>query len=755
MVELVMAAQIAQQALQTHEELVSRLSPRAKERLPSFLQLLASHQTGSSTKSRSGSAMTPRPTHHRRASNRSIMSIDSIVSPASSRDGGYLSPESMSPPKGLRTLRMVDSLGVHARPRRAAKPSKRPGARASDPPLEQELYYAQLQQADMDQRIAELEAALTEAQEGQEAQRRAAARLRKENETVYRNLARAESLLAESNTLRGMPLPVNRVARGQQGGATENVDERTWRRQRKESRYMSDHSDGGGRPPSAQEVTMSRQSSTVGEFIDSIANRHSIASLSTHTDRSRSTSPVPSNRSPSSRSTIKLSSRHISAGAPLIESRKVRKKVSPSAFLSPVRQPPLSAGKTGDRSRVVTPQVKIDPPQSEPPSPLHVRRLSHKSSLSPLNRERLSPVSRPLSPAESIASMASLVSRLSASPGYTSVSSRMASMRQYVAKHLGAGARTLGSELGSQYGAFSPDSMRLGTADAELQGTGAGVNAGGDETEWEDDDDPDHAPYGPADEEVAYLGGLLASDIEADGSPSSSPAALPPQISAALSSMASAMGPGGIEDLWSRPDRLLRRASRLALIKHDKSPAKLRKQSEWVDVTPTPTKLVVKNKSPLVTRSQAQFGQGQSRFARSPGPLMLRRLVKTDVDLFSPRSADASFSDAQSRLRPLPAGPKGLPRQLRAGDVNAGKDRGQQATSVGKAENTHDSSEEGWQDDWKEPRTVPGRLVHDLFVWLIIALEWTVYVFVLLVKMGLDLQEGKQGIMYVFLNMVG
>jgi hypothetical protein len=307
----------------------------------------------------------------------------------------------------------------------------------------------------------------------------------------------------------------------------------------------------------------------------------------------------------------------------------------------------------------------------------------------------------------------------------------------------------------------------------------------GEEAEWEDENE-----YIP-DEEVAYLESIL-SDAEAGGQseeegegeegrwPASSPAMLPPQISAALSSMAAAMGSGGIigHNLWSQQKQGLVRTAHEGLPRrHSQTSSRSRKLKvqmrgdvdEWVDLHPTPTKaakngLLVRAGSTIGSRSPLlSLRKGQSRFARSPGPLLLRRLKGKgenigevggdEGDLFSPQNVASggqapsrqigwgvdriNASAAASRIRTRP---RITPKARPALDD-------QDSSSRAHVYETHADGNTTDNDDWKEPRTIPGRLVHDLFVWVIIALEWTVYVFVLLIKMGLDLQEGKQGIM--------
>jgi hypothetical protein len=149
--------------------------------------------------------------------------------------------------------------------------------------------------------------------------------------------------------------------------------------------------------------------------------------------------------------------------------------------------------------------------------------------------------------------------------------------------------------------------------------------------------------------------------------------------------------------------------------------------------------MLTASKSPLLRKS---------RFNRSPGPLLFRRMIKADPtvegDIFSPTSTSLGTG---SRFSPRLAG---ADRDFQSGRKRSNVEENVVPHPGRQDQMGHSNSsdiEASNADDWIEPRTVPGRLLHDIFVWVIIALEWTVYVLVLLVKMGLDLQEGKQGIM--------
>jgi len=425
----------------------------------------------------------------------------------------YLSsPRSLSPSpeRPFRTIRAKDSSLPFPHHNFATKPRPR---HVSDSTSNQSPHWARMQ-AEADERIASLEQALAEARESEDAQRKLAARLRRNFDKLQRDFERAEERMSRE------PVPVVPIV------ATPRERE-GWRR--REATVDNDlrASYAGARaeakikvgwgssafpefpvgPSSLQredepelgEVVEQLERMTVETVRGQRPTMMTMESTSLIQQIEDMTSPASTTSSAGSTTLHRaetLSRRSVHRLALPLESRKVRKKVSSSNFAGPQRNDARS-------STPLSPRLRVD--TVSPLSPVvSLPRRSFKRSGIPSQLPRVTP----------------------ASP--SSISSRMATMRSFVSTNLGlepspSRGRTLDSQRGSKFG---------------------------------DDDDWDQLVRPIQDSQDGQPG---SSDEDSDQY-SEPPAPLPPHVSAALSSLALALAPHA--DLPGSIPRLPKRSPR-------------------------------------------------------------------------------------------------------------------------------------------------------------------------------------------------
>lgn len=401
----------------------------------------------------------------------------------------YLSsPLSFSPPppdRPFRTIRATDTSLPF--PLDNSNTKTRPRHTSSSHPSP---HYVRLQ-AETDERIASLEQALAEARESEDAQRKLAARLRRDFDKLQRDFERAERRMLREP----VDVPVVATPKERDGWRrTENTIDRdlraTYARAKAEeerrigwrSTAFPDFAPGPSRSRRVGEPKLGEVTERLGRMkVDTIVTERptytSMVSSSSVQQIDEMTSPgsTTSVGSTTVQRAETLSRRSVHRLALPLERRKVRKMVSPAKFAGPSKRPDSTL------STPLSPRLRVE--VVSPPS----------STFSPPHGSyRESPYPSPQPHATT------------ASP--TSLSSKIASMRTYVTAKLGLAAsptlgRTLGSELGSDFGDDRERRLR------SLEDINPATS--------EDDSDQYSEP----------------------------PAPLPPHVSAALSSLAIALAP--------------------------------------------------------------------------------------------------------------------------------------------------------------------------------------------------------------------
>nr|XP_018267022.1 uncharacterized protein I303_01004 [Kwoniella dejecticola CBS 10117]OBR89180.1 hypothetical protein I303_01004 [Kwoniella dejecticola CBS 10117] len=353
-------------------------------------------------------------------------------------------------------------------------------------------------QIEAEDRIMALEQALSEARDGEEAQRKTAARWRKEADKMQRELVRVDE---------------DRVKSEQEALRDSVVGQAGWRKRTeqpevvhqagvflKETVRSPEHQDLGWGYTSYPEFPSSGPSRiktphpmraghgySSSTLVESESRRPSLLTVQTIPVDSLDTLSVtsfederdPESIRPKAGSSSRGSLRHSSTK----ETKTLKRMTSKFKFLSPkmIRFRGSSEGDaTKQDSTSLTPRVTIESPQ---PSPSSNRRRgtsvdgsqssgrSVRKSPYPLRKPTLpddSPIARrtiDFAPSRDISRESSLSP--SVSPAFASLSSRMASVRAQINRSLSldpsmfAGmGRTLGSELGSEYGEDWDKGMR-------------------------------------------------------------------------------------------------------------------------------------------------------------------------------------------------------------------------------------------------------------------------------------------------------
>ncbi|KAK4687516.1 hypothetical protein P7C73_g2593, partial [Tremellales sp. Uapishka_1] len=418
--ELTMAARVADQALRHHEQMIAVLPPQVRAAIPHLIHIHPS--------SRYSSSGSPGPSRLRESTSSTVLSLGQDT-PLFSDNGAMelpldfidCPPNSSSDSEDERqygTVRQGDP--QHLRPKLFSLPSST--SITSSPHVAR---LSILQQAENDDRFMALEQALAEAREGEENQRKAAARLRKEVDKLQREFTKTEerAAAAEAHQLLGIgSTPIHRE-NWKRKEVVEIRERGTYRGKRTDSTASpcasklgkdATGTTSGGKigwgsttfpeyPPGPASRTKAKESPQPSRWDEEVERSK------TTTDGGTAKRPIPLLPQEDEKRSASDSMPGRTLNLP-----KMRKRVSKSNFLSPAKHAPPPSRP----SRSPSPLFGV--------SPIHPRARSITPS--PFRNQTISP---------------------SGSPGFASLSSRMASMRQYVGANLG---RTLGSELGSEFG---------------------------------------------------------------------------------------------------------------------------------------------------------------------------------------------------------------------------------------------------------------------------------------------------------------
>lgn len=696
-------------------------------------------------------------------------------------------------------------------------------------PSESHARISALQQELAEEKIQALEAALSEAMEGEESQRKAAARLRREVEKLQRDYERAESdmeahqaegaLVTELGGYHGSNRPLRRQhdhstlrnTRSSSSGPRQEPIEG----QKASFRWGSTtfpeflSSQAATRPddvngededyePDLGEVTDKMKKPTLtGESGSSISSRSYPGSVngsrfSTLPSRSvGATTPMRlsgtlamsslSSRSQSGRSTCSASGLrgHQTLSAIHRDNRRPRKQVSRSSFLDPSSQSEADTSNSEFRSR--TPTVTIQAPEE-------TRQFSSVDSQQTGNSRRIrkSPwptpyrsnpgISAPRSMRAGKDSSSASSKSPSLSPAYATISSRMAAMSAFVAaaleespsKNIGAlpMGRSLGSELGSEYGDRPESSLRL-VEDSVLRPTPSrSARSTRSYGSYRSDDDG----------RSVYSEGYFEP-----------PALLPASVSAALSSLAEALAPytspAPPEGLPKQSQGLFHRYTDPALDPDARNlfeEAFTARKIRWADAQTS--SLEASADGPAQDsgiETESVFASGKTSSIIKLAMAEAQVLVQA-----SPKYPMAMSKNARSRLYEQlqsPSKPQGRPTYMRHGSSdgsialahrrrssNQAKFASQSVTAEARAvvkgrtttkvderepDSLHVMEEEDdeWVDDKDSPEpeddgplTIPGRVVHDIICLIAIFIDFIECFVFVVYRILLDLRYKRK-----------
>jgi hypothetical protein len=334
------------------------------------------------------------------------------------------------------------------------------------------------------------------------------------------------------------------------------------------------------------------------------------------------------------------------------------------------------------------------------------------------------------------------VSYRSLSPMLSTLTSRMAFMRTFVADNI---QRTLGSELGSEFG----DDWRSETDRGRLSTFTSGSR------------DASSAGPGGADLDVnGKIGDQLNDDIHDDNEwtdeeadvfqPYTDPAPLPPRVSAALSSLAIALAPASVfappqdSSVPILPRGSLREPGLDAAAYDLLSEAVRMRKIRWADGSPANSSSSCGSAKKARTNGRSTLGSRVSTFAP---PMHWMPEDPWEAEDYPDELSDGSTGIRPSRRRLVHrnvSGTSGSSIALAHRRVNSISisqplpDPSVQLSRavIGKTALTK-VDVVGWQT---EPKTIPAKLVHDVCVYIRIMLEWIECTVIVLLKMLLDVR---------------
>ncbi|RSH92804.1 hypothetical protein EHS25_008250 [Saitozyma podzolica] len=920
--ELLMAAQVADKALRSHEAVVALLPTSTKSRVPHLVSLAPAARSRTHSRTASiASLSSPRNSHLRKRSLASG-SVGSVASPApssptdgpgpglasrGSRHSPSVSLAEGTPPHKASLHRSAphESTGGHGYSVHRRKVSRTKlfsshssGSRIVSP---SHGHWSALQQAEQDERVVSLEQALAEARDSEEAQRKVAARLRKDVDKLQREFERTEERMVEVGTEKvfGIGTPREVVAWKPRDGTIGKGKRPNWVKSKtygpdstpdqqdrlgwgstafpefpaRPSRFPLRHRESNDQlanararlarismdtvrstTPTHSPPTAGTQRSQPFPDVHELRSNLSMRSVD-EVDLSSSDPPTPKSPAKPRERSISLTRREGRMSLRTADAQ-LRKKSSKGTFLSPAKA--LTAispadrkhkgkgkgkGKETEQVPPSTPRVTIEPPYgligmaprsddsyrhvatpnsgSTRRSPSPFPRLSSISpvpapsptparfSISPHPHVSPSPVRRlPTSPSARSASGRSLSMRSfsyrSFSPGFTALTSRMASMRDFVANNI---QRTLGSELGSEFGddwtseadpsrlsTFAPPSWAASPASGRSErGDDAheGMNTSLQQTTIDlnfplhehhhHDHDHDHEDEW-TDEDVSQQYSY------------SVPAPLPPKVSAALSSLAIALAPSSVfappqdssvpilprgslreEGLDTAAYDLLSEAVRLRRIRWaDASPPRsvdLEATLRGGNVRPGPSTSTLASSISAFTRpvswaaddpweaedypdelSDASNGNGlrPSSHSRTHSQSQSQSYSRPEMARHGSSSTSSTIALAHRRLNSLStSSARGLGGLGGIGGIGGLGLVASMASSVGTVVPNMTNLRAATRTRTRfglagalenEPSTIPGKMVNDVFVLFAILLEWMECGVIVILKLALDVR---------------
>lgn len=456
---------------------------------------------------------------------------------------------------------------------------------SDSPSMAARAEYAALQRQEHDERVSALENALAEAKEGEEAQRKLAARIRKDFEKLQREYDRTEAMMERAQDKQPLnigtprertfsePQPrslwrrrdatVDKDLRSSYARARDPEEDEVERHvdQVNRASFSTDHVDAAG--GSSRRSRISEGMEDLGEVVERLS-RMTVASLRASREASAAAAAAESisdtntapdqDEDPSSPSSVnaatvheaqsvtKQEARHLTLPANALDTRRIRKKISQSTFLEPTPKRDSAIRPLLEPSSPLAPRVTIQAPNSPGGSSVgHSSEVSRAAS--GVRRRTPSPYPSPqASLASTPASSGFFDPTPSPIPHHTlsGLTARMANMRSQAMSLSPTPSRINGRTLGSELGSVMAD----GYFNESISRSISNVSQGD-------------------------LGSEMSYD---DGSMVDMPQPLPSKISVALSGLAMALGSTPIAgqpdgDIDRRIGELLNEAVRLRSIR--------------------------------------------------------------------------------------------------------------------------------------------------------------------------------------------
>ncbi|RXK37562.1 hypothetical protein M231_05187 [Tremella mesenterica] len=742
--ELLMAARVADQVLRRHEQLVAGLPPSLRASLPGLGELMSARKSREGLSRSNSFQGSPAPPHIRTSTSNQEFPPSAQSQRSSRFRPTYDVPIPTPNPENrfFRTVRSSDT----SMPFPFHNQRHRPKMIDTPGPSPDRVDFAAIQLQENEERLAAMEHALTEARESEEAQRKLAARLRKDFEKLQREYDRAEALMSREDhvmgygTPRDRPKPRTEVSQESWGRSVSHNDRSRIKvaqpktTEEDEVENVIDRFGWGTTtfpefPASAGPSRPSSQGDTEDELREVMEHLSVRSNGSILSSRRSEASPSVSLRTRLDEETSSVGSADVATvhrassvsrqeahhlQLPLTD-RKIRRRVSKSNFLDPSQptQTPIV-----EPLSPLAPRVTLQAPNSPQssfsssstasqviPSSNH----SHKRSPSPYPSPQHSdtstvsqglfgmsptPSPHPLPPMTSLMAMRAYMSNISLNR---------------------APSRTLGSELGSDFG----DEWAIRSFDERSR-----TEQGSEEDDFED------------------------------------PQPLPPNVSAALSSLALALAPsimfgqtdssvpilpkGSLREpgLDHRAYALLSEAVRMRKIRwadqdipirtSQSTPAGLTNLKSIVKNWQTPSDPWEGNEYPddLSTTSLSSVEPSLSRSrsrSRSPTPtptltsrpslaLAHRRSssIQTLHTIHNLQALQVSISRSQAKLHFSPSSKKEIQERYEK------------------------------LDNEREPNTIPGRVVNDIICLLFLVLDWIEMLAVAVYRVIMDIRYGQR-----------
>jgi len=787
--ELLVAAEVANRALRTHEDLLAYLPSTVKARLPEFVHLFPpEHQHERHFNPGDSDTLSDVPHQragrHRQASSNSTATLSPGPMTTSSTAHSSQLPDPTQPltdsdyhdgsesnddfataddePASMRQYRTVRA--SEARHRKSQPRSRGLAARhhSSQPSISSRRAVSPrhaemdaLRQAEMDDHILALEQALNDAREGEENQRKLAARLRKEVDKLHRDFDRAEEHREQAERAPPVGTP------GFRGSLTKAIfrpravmDNPPSHRSRPGPTPMNDTIGWGstsfpqfpaGQSPQIPKHLVHADEDDwpdLGEYTDRMRRatpdrmRHDPSPPVSHTSSKVATrskrltsagSTIRSRHAPSHASTLSRTRRQSNDKLTLpSENRKIRKKISQTSFLKPDHAAAVTPERRGPTSVPLQPHLTVEAPESgssRSPSPRGSSQIKRSGS----RTMRRSPWPSPHGSAMSVDPSPNARSTLSysaphdsLSPAFASLSSRMESMRAFVSSALvgtpsgPAQTRTLGSELGSEYGERADNSLRY------IEDTLLPVRPSPSRTHLSVDDE---------------VKSVFSEGFYQPAAP------LPPRVSAALSSLALALAP------YTSPAAPRTISGLPGTSYADRSDsdnvfdeAFAMRKIRWAHTT----------KSSMDSTGSDDFTT-ESIFTLPPRTNMNSSTSSqgTSITVASSTVKYRSTTPLRRKARPLSF------RNSSDGSISLAHRRrlSQQIVALSTADRpSEEEDEDVWeviQDEagqatWHEPRTIPARLVHDLICLMAILVDFVECAVVVIYRVVLDMRYGQR-----------